>query len=232
MKKNLSKFSFIFSLFLILPLSVFAQITVSAPPERVCAGAGLEFLLCNIHRLLNSIVPILLALGVAYFVWGVVQYVIAGGEEAKKKGKDHVIYGIIGLTIIVALWGIVGLVVSTFDIGEQAFTTPSLAPLAVEGSCSLNGSNTKLQDVLCYATRIINDSIIPLMFALAVAYFIWGVIQFVILGAGEEAKRTQGKQHMIWGVIALAVMLGIWTLVGILGGTFGIDTSVLPQVKP
>ena len=159
------------------------------------------------------------------------QYVIAGGEEAKKKGRDRVVYGIIGLAIIVGLWGAVNLVVTTFDIGGYDFATPSLVPLTGDAStCSLQG-NPKFQDVLCYATRIINDSIIPLMFALAVLYFVWGVVQFVIMGAGEEAKRTQGKQHMIWGIVALAVMLGIWSLVGILGGTFGIE-NVLPRVKP
>lgn len=232
MKNKLLKLSLIFSSILALPLSALAQITVSAPPEKVCAGNGIGTLICNFQRILNSLVPLLLALGVVYFVFGVVQYVIAGGDEAKKKGRDHVINGIIGLTVIVALWGVVGLVVSTFDLGNTTFNTPQLTPLTVDGSsCSLDG-NPKFQDVLCYATRIINDSIIPLMFALAVVYFVWGVIQFVILGAGEETKRTQGRQHMIWGIIALAVMIGVWALVGILGGTFGINTSVLPQVHP
>jgi hypothetical protein len=234
MKKQINKLFkpfIIFSAILALPLSVLAQITVSAPPERVCSGSGLGTVICNLQQLLNSVVPLLIALGVVYFVFGVVQYVIAGGEEAKKKGRDHVIYGIIGLTIIVALWGVVGLVVSTFNLGGQGFKTPSLAPQAIDSNCDI-GNNPKLSNLLGYATCLINNSLIPLMFALAVVYFIWGVIQFVILGAGEEAKRTQGRQHMIWGVIALAVMLGVWALVGILGGTFGIDTNVLPQVKP
>ena len=165
-----------------------------------------------------------------YFVWGVVQYVIAGGEEAKKKGKDHVIFGIIGLAVIVSLFGLVNIVVKTFKIG--GVNAPSLAPLTgAEATCSLAG-NPKFQDLACYVTRIINDSIIPLIFALATAFFVWGVVQFVILGAGEEAKRTQGKQHMIWGVVALAVMLGVWGLVSILGSTFGLETGILPQVKP
>ena len=52
--------------------------------------------------------------------------------------------------------------------------------------------------------------------------------------ADEEAKRAQGKQYMIWGIIALAVMLSIWGLVGVLKNTFGINVgqSILPQVKP
>ncbi len=69
---------------------------------------------------------------------------------------------------------------------------------------------------------------IPLIFALALVSFIWGVVQFFIINADEEAKREQGKQFMIWGIVALTVMLSVWGLVRILGNTFGINTSVIP----
>ncbi len=190
--------------------------------------------MCKIQNLLNAAVPLLLALGVVYFVWGVVQFVIAGGEEAKTKGRDRVVYGIIGLAIIIGLWGIVNLVVNTFVENPQTITVPTLVPTstsAVGSDCDL-GPNPKLQTFLRYTTCIIQNAVIPLMFALAVAFFIWGIIQYIILGAGEEAKRTQGRSHMIWGVIALAVMLGVWGLVGIVTRTFGPEIRVLPQVRP
>ena len=216
--------------FLILPASALAQYSMT-----VCVGGGLGSILCNIQRLLNATVPVLIALGVVYFVWGVVQYVIGGGEEAKTKGKNHMIWGLIGFAVIVGMWGLVTIVVRTFGVGAQSIlipTTISTTTSAAGGfACDL-GNGPKLQNLFGYITCMINNSVIPLMFALAVAFFIWGIVQFVILGASEEAKRTQGRQHMIWGVIALAVMLGVWTLVGILGGSFGLNTSVLPQVRP
>jgi hypothetical protein len=234
MKKKLLKFVPLLSL-LILPVLVFAQVGITPVAAQTCTGGGLGVLICRMQQLLNAILPVLVALGVVYFVWGVVQYVIAGGEEAKKKGRDHIIYGIIGLAIIISLAGLVNLVVKTFELGGQTLTVPSLVPTTTSASsgnaCDLP-PNPKIQNVFGYVTCLINNSIIPLMFALAIAYFIWGVVQFLILGAGEEAKRTQGKQHMIWGIVALAVMLGVWSLVGILGGSFGIETHVLPQVKP
>lgn len=91
-------------------------------------------------------------------------------------------------------------------------------------------ANPKFQDLLKYATCIINSAVIPLIFALAVASFVWGVVQFV-LNPAEEAKREKGRQFMIWGIIALAVMVSVWGLVKILGTTFGIE-YVIPQVKP
>ncbi|MFA5778282.1 MAG: hypothetical protein WC870_02215 [Candidatus Paceibacterota bacterium] len=221
--KKLFKFIPILFLTMFFPFVSFAAI-------GDCTGTGIGKLICQAQQILNSIIPVLITLGVVFFVWGVVMYVIADGEEAKKKGKDRIIYGVIGFTVIVGLWGLVNIVVATF--GLEGATAPTLAPITGTGAtCSLEGS-PKFQDLLCYVTKIINDSVIPLIFALATVMFVWGVVQFFILNADEEAKRAQGKQFMIWGIVALAVMLSVWGLVGILGSTFGIDRSVLPQVKP
>jgi hypothetical protein len=95
----------------------------------------------------------------------------------------------------------------------------------------LLSDNPKFQNLLIYLTCIINKSVIPLIFALAIAMFVWGVVQYVI-NSNEESKREKGKQLMVWGIIALAVMVSIWGLVAILGNTFNIDTHFIPQVKP
>ena|SRR3989344_5502332 len=57
-----------------------------------------------------------LLVGVAFvvFTWGVIQYVIAQGDEKKlQEGKQVMLYGIIGLSAIVATWLIVALIVFT-----------------------------------------------------------------------------------------------------------------------
>ncbi len=95
--------------------------------------------------------------------------------------------------------------------------------------CSL-GNNPKFQNLLQYIVCIINTSVIPLIFALALVIFVWGVVQFVI-NTDDEVKKTKGKQFMIWGIIALTVMVSVWGLVAILGNTFGVNTGFIPQVK-
>jgi len=204
----------------------------TAKAAAVCTGNGLGRLICQIQQILNSIIPILVLLGIVYFVWGVVQYVIFDDEEAKKRGRDRIIFGIIGLAVIVGLWGLVNLVVGTF--GLSSATAPSLAPVTGSSpTCTSIDSKSTFQNLLCYITGIISNSVIPLIFALATVMFVWGVVQFFILNADEEAKRAQGKQFMIWGIVALAVMLSVWGLVGILGNTFGISPgSALPAVHP
>jgi hypothetical protein len=193
----------------------------------------LSSVLAKAKEILNLLIPVFVSLGIVYFVWGIVAYVIGGGEEAKKKGRDRIIYGIIGLAVIVSVWGVVNIVSNTFGLGGT--TTP--ARQQVSSACNtkmgiLNppSGTPPFQYFVEYVNCTISDSIIPFLFAVALAVFVWGVVKFFIINADEEAKRTQGKQFMIWGIIAIVVMLSVWGLVGILGNTLGIN-SAIPQTK-
>ncbi|OGJ02207.1 hypothetical protein A3G98_02135 [Candidatus Nomurabacteria bacterium RIFCSPLOWO2_12_FULL_37_8] len=102
------------------PVVAFAQQTGGTP--AVCqSGTSIttvQGILCKIGDILSAVVPILIALGVIYFVWGVVTYVIASDEEAKKSGRDRIIYGIIGLAVIIAVWGLVAILRNTFGLSN------------------------------------------------------------------------------------------------------------------
>jgi hypothetical protein len=71
-----------------------------------------------------------------------------------------------------------------------------------------------------FKTVIINP-IISLLFVLAFAYFLWGLVEF-IWKAGSETEREKGKSHMIWGVTGLFIMLGVMGIINLLLDTFGI----------
>ena len=74
--------------------------------------------------------------------------------------------------------------------------------------------------------------VIPIMFALAIIYFFWGLIQF-IRSAGDPKKASEDKSIMIYGVIAIAVMVSIYGLVAWLQTNLGVDTTAsvtLPTV--
>lgn len=63
------------------------------------------------------------------------------------------------------------------------------------------------------------NSIIILLSGLAVLYFVWGMVTF-ISKSGDEKERTEGKQKMIWGLIALFVIVAMWGIVAVLRDTF------------
>lgn len=81
---------------------------------------------------------------------------------------------------------------------------------------------------------IINSIIIPLIVGIAGIYFMVGVIKYVTSGDSEEGRKG-ARNMMIWGIIALFVMISVWGLVNILIDTFNfrentIRPSDLPEV--
>ncbi|MCE9585039.1 pilin [Candidatus Nomurabacteria bacterium] len=117
------------------PMFAFAQ-TTNCNAVALGQLGTLDALLCKIGSLLNSIVPVLIALGVVYFIWGVVSYVISDDEEAKKAGKDRMIYGIIGLAVIVSVWGLVSILKNTFGLGGSNTNTVQVPCIPLPGNTS------------------------------------------------------------------------------------------------
>jgi hypothetical protein len=69
--------------------------------------------------------------------------------------------------------------------------------------------------------------------SLALLYFFWGLAQY-ILSAGDEKKKEEGRNIMIWGTIALFTMVSVWGLARVLQDTFDLDateTLGTPQVQ-
>ncbi len=69
--------------------------------------------------------------------------------------------------------------------------------------------------------RLIINPIIYLLFAFAVLIFLYGVLQFLLSQASEE-KKTDGKSHMIWGIIGITIMLGVFTIMNFILNTIGV----------
>ena len=83
---------------------------------------------------------------------------------------------------------------------------------------------------LLVAVGSLVDLALPIVVAIALLTFFWGLVKFIF--AGAEAKE-EGKSLMIWGVVALFVMVSIWGLVRFIGNAFDIrqgGTIEVPQV--
>ena len=88
----------------------------------------IEWIICRIGNILNTLIPILVVAGVVFFVYGVITYVISDDEEAKSKGRDRMIWGIVGLAVIVAMWGLVGILTKTFGLEGGVVPQPPCVP--------------------------------------------------------------------------------------------------------
>jgi hypothetical protein len=77
-------------------------------------GNILDFLTCLIVK---SLVPLLFALATVGFIWGVIQMVINPEDsEKRKQGKQYMIWGIIGIFVMLSIFGLVQIISNTFGI--------------------------------------------------------------------------------------------------------------------
>lgn len=83
-------------------------------------------ILATLIGYLNYVVPAFITVAVAYFIWGVIQFITSSEEDAKKKGKGKIINGLIGLFVIISFWGIIAVLQNTFRIDNR--TNSGIAP--------------------------------------------------------------------------------------------------------
>ena len=63
--------------------------------------------------ILNTIIPVIVALTVIYVIWGAFGLTRSDGED-RKKYRDIILYGILGLFIMVSIYGLVNILTGTF----------------------------------------------------------------------------------------------------------------------
>jgi len=79
------------------------------------------------ENILNPFIAFLFVLATVYFLFGLVQFYIAGdNEESRKKGQSHMVWGIVGMFIMLSVFGIMRVIVNTLGInlGEFGATIP------------------------------------------------------------------------------------------------------------
>ena len=72
--------------------------------------------------------------------------------------------------------------------------------------------------------KILTDIVTPIvyfLFALAVIYFLWGMIKF-IQNADDSDGRKEGQSNMIWGVVGLFIMVSARGIIGVILSTLGL----------
>jgi zinc transporter ZupT len=74
----------------------------------------------------NVLVPLIFGVAFIVFLYGVFRYFILGAanEEDREKGKQLILWGLIGLVVMIAVWGLVLVVMRTFGLTTTAAPPP------------------------------------------------------------------------------------------------------------
>jgi hypothetical protein len=67
--------------------------------------------------IIDPLLLVIFAAGFFMFIWGLFQFMLnTNGGEDNSEGKRHMIYGTIGMFIMVSVYGIISLLASTFGL--------------------------------------------------------------------------------------------------------------------
>lgn len=69
---------------------------------------------------------------------------------------------------------------------------------------------------------IINNVLVPVLFAIAFIVFLYGIAKSYIFSVGDEEAVKKGHKLILWGIIAFVVMISVWGLVNVVANTFGL----------
>ena len=109
------------------------------PAVAFAQNATQLFALLNIlQTVLGYLMPILIIIGVLYVAWGVIGFVTKTNEEERAKSKGAILYGVIGLFVIVSIWGLVRFLQSTLGIGGGGLNANQI-PCVIDNNPNLAG---------------------------------------------------------------------------------------------
>lgn len=122
MSKFKKKFKKIFYIWLLIPFT------------PIIAGAvTLKHTLGTVSGIINGIIPILLALAVLAFFWGLVTYLMdVNNPEKKKNGIQIMVMGVVVIFVMVSIWGIVRVLQSTFKVDSSKPIVPEVIERRVQ----------------------------------------------------------------------------------------------------
>ena len=83
-----------------------------------------------INTINNILVPVLFAVAFIVFLWGAFDTFILGAnsEDTKERGKNLMLWGLIGFVVMVSIWGLVNILTGSLSFSNNS--GPSQVPQA------------------------------------------------------------------------------------------------------
>ena len=112
-------------------------------------------------------------------------------------------------------------------IGVTSVAYSATDPLVGGPTCK-NASMDSVTGIITWASCLLMQAVVPFLFMLATAGFIYGLIKFY-LNPDSKQNKEEGKKFIVGGLIALFVMTAMWGIVKVFTGTFKVENT-MPQL--
>lgn len=106
------------------------------PQISFAAFDKVKSLLRDFKSLLDLLIPIIFALALIFFFYGLADFIRTASEKTKEEGKNRMKWGIIALFVMISIWGIIKYIGDSVGIETGVKSTQVCDPNKVgEGGC-------------------------------------------------------------------------------------------------
>lgn len=99
-------------------------------PQITFAQATVQNFISSFGNLIDIATPVALGVALLYFVWGLATFIRdSGNPDAKEEGRNKMIWGVVSLFVIVAIWGIIEFIGTLLGVSQnERDKIPQLGP--------------------------------------------------------------------------------------------------------
>jgi hypothetical protein len=85
--------------------------------HAAAADVARSFLMKFNEAILYPLIALMMGVALLIFLWGSFEFIMnAGNDSARETGKRHIMWGIIGMVVMVSAYGILAIAVGTFGL--------------------------------------------------------------------------------------------------------------------
>ena len=85
-----------------------------------------------------------------------------------------------------------------------------------------------VSDIVGRFEAVIIKPAMLLIFTAGFFMFVWGLVVF-LFNLGDKSEHTKGKEHIVWGLVGMFVMVSVYGILALLNNTF--DLGCDPKTR-
>ena len=163
-------------------------------------------------KVLDWLKKIGVILAVGFLSWGGLKLVTSKGEPGEtSKAKGVITYAALGLLVL--------------------FSASFLANVIIDAIGGSTAESAGKADELYDRMAAIGRYFYGIILGLSVFFLVWGGFKF-FLAKGEPQALSTARKNILYGIIGLAVIMGVWIIITLIGSIAGIDPVDTAKIKP
>ena len=88
----------------------------------------------------------------------------------------------------------------------------------------------RVDDFVEDISSFINDTLIPLLFAVALLFFLFGMFKYFIQGKNQADSKEEGKSYIIWSIVGFVMMIIVFGVVNLIASSTGLDDETIDNI--